>query len=204
MWTGWGFNLASKCLIGSCGAESVEPQLVDCSLCLSRNSRTTRRYPWAELTVTAFQIPICSSSFFSNKSSVNCVLLPLVFYSTSFLSVSLKPVKKFWLIDWLSSLLSIGVVRQEHRTRTQQPARTLAAMLPAALAANTSSRDDPLYCPQSTTSIRRLYVRRDRATEPMHCTPTAADASAEHLLSHFTVHISSVVLTLFAATVVLF
>jgi len=51
MWTGWGFNLAS-------GAESVELQLVDCSLCLSRNSR---RNPCVELTTTAFQIPVSRS-----------------------------------------------------------------------------------------------------------------------------------------------
>jgi len=60
MWTGWGFNLANKCLVGSRGSESVESQLVDCSLCLSQNSR---RYPWAELTTTAFQIPVSSSSW---------------------------------------------------------------------------------------------------------------------------------------------
>jgi len=36
MWTGWGFNLANKCLVGSRGAESVEPQLVDCSLLVSK------------------------------------------------------------------------------------------------------------------------------------------------------------------------
>jgi len=35
MWRGWRFN---KCLVGSRGAESVELQLMDCSLCLSRNS----------------------------------------------------------------------------------------------------------------------------------------------------------------------
>jgi len=35
---------------------------MDCSLCLSRNSR---RYPWAGLTTTAFQIPISSSSWFA-------------------------------------------------------------------------------------------------------------------------------------------
>jgi len=26
-WTGWGFSMANKCLAGSRGAESVEPQL---------------------------------------------------------------------------------------------------------------------------------------------------------------------------------
>ena len=36
MWTGWGFNMANECLVGSRGAESVEPQLMDCSLCLSQ------------------------------------------------------------------------------------------------------------------------------------------------------------------------
>jgi len=75
MWTGRGFNLANKCLVGSCGAESVELQLVDCSLCLSRISS---RYPWAGLTTTPFQIPFCSSSWFAGLCHIFKFLLPFL------------------------------------------------------------------------------------------------------------------------------
>jgi len=38
----WGFNLATKCRVGSREAESIELQLVDCSSCLSWNSTITK------------------------------------------------------------------------------------------------------------------------------------------------------------------
>jgi len=98
MWTGWRWNLANKCLIGSCGAESIEPQFVDCSLCLYWN---IRRYPtWnQELMVNLLKVfclltllpltgTVCLSTF-----GVLLLLLLLLLLSLSLLLL----LSKCWL-----------------------------------------------------------------------------------------------------------